>query len=82
MKKDELKTLIRGGTRKNETLPLTDLAALKAVAKVSLEIDRDTNDYFYKIDINDLVDKEIDPKILSENGWELSLDEEYIHLFL
>ena len=82
MKKEELKALIRGGTKKNETLPLANLAALKAVAKVSLEIDRDSNDYYYKIDINELVDKEIDPTILSNNGWELSLDEQYIHLFL
>ena len=82
MTKDELKMLIRGSTRKNETFPLADLAKLKSVANVMLEIDRETNDYYYKVDINDLVSKEFDYSIISNNGWELSLDEQYIFLFL
>lgn len=82
MTKDELKMLIRGSTRKNETFPLADLAKLKSVANVMLEIDRETNDYYYKVDINDLVNKEFDYSIISNNGWELSLDEQYMFLFL
>jgi len=82
MTKDELKMLIRGSTRKNETFPLADLAKLKSVANVMLEIDRETNDYYYKVDINDLVSKEFDYSIISNNGWELSLDEQYMFLFL
>lgn len=82
MTKDELKMLIRGSTKKNETFPLADLAKLKSVANVVLEIDRETNDYYYKVDINDLVNKEFDYSIISNNGWELSLDEQYMFLFL
>ncbi len=82
MTKDELKMLIRGSTKKNETFPLADLAKLKSVANVMLEIDRETNDYYYKVDINDLVNKEFDYSIISNNGWELSLDEQYMFLFL
>lgn len=82
MKKDDLKALVRNGIRKNESLPLADLVTLKSIANVSLEIDRETNDYFYRIDLNDLVDKEFDYSIISNNGWELSLDEQYIYLFL
>ena len=82
MTKTELKTMIRGSTSKNETFPLADLAKLKAIANVALEIDRETNDYYYKVDINDLVGKEFEYNIITDNGWELSLDEQYIFLFL
>lgn len=82
MSKDELKMLIRGSTKKNETFPLADLAKLRAVANVTLEIDRETNDYYYKVNINELVDKEFETSIITDNGWELSLDEEHIFLFL
>ncbi len=82
MKKDDLKALVRNGIRKNKSLPLADLVTLKSIVNVSLEIDRETNDYFYRIDLNDLVDKEFDYSIISSNGWELSLDEQYIYLFL
>ena len=82
MKKDELKALIRSGIRKNDTLPLADLAKLKQVANVSLDIDRETNDYFYRIDLNDLVGKEFEYNLLTDNGWELSLDEQQILLFI
>lgn len=82
MNKDELKTMIRSGTRKNDTFPLADLAKLKAIANVTLEIDRETNDYYYKVDINDLVNKEFEYNIITDNGWELSLDEQYMFLFI
>ena len=82
MKKVELKALIRSGIRKNDTLPLADLAKLKQIANVSLGIDRETNDYFYRIDLNDLVGKEFEYNLLTDNGWELSLDEQQILLFI
>jgi hypothetical protein len=82
MTKDELKVMIRNGTRKNDVFPLADLSKLKSIANVTLEIDRETNDYYYKVSINDLVNKEFDYNILTDNGWELSLDEQYIYLFL
>ena len=82
MKKDELKALIRSGIRKNDTLPLADLAKLKQIANVFLDIDRETNDYFYRIDLNDLVGKEFEYNLLTDNGWELSLDEQQILLFI
>jgi len=82
MKKDELKALIRSGIKKNDTLSLADLAKLKQIANVSLDIDRETNDYFYKINLNDLVGKEFEYNLLTDNGWELSLDEQQILLFI
>jgi len=82
MKKDEIKSLVRSGTKKNSTLPLADLAVLKSIAGVRLDINRDTNEYFYNISIDDLVGKEFDHKVLTDNGWELSLDEEKIILYI
>lgn len=82
MKKDEIKTLVKNSVSKNAGLPLADLAKLKEVANVYLEIDRETNDYYYRIDIDDLADKEFDSKILSDNNWVLSLNEEFIILYL
>ena len=82
MTKEEIKMMIRGSTKKNETFPLSDLAKLKTISNVTLEIDRETNDYYYKVDINDLVNKEFDYSIITDNGWELSLDEQYIFLFI
>lgn len=78
----EIKTLIRGSTKKNETLSLADLSVLKSIANVTLEIDRESNDYYYKVEVKDLVDKDFDFTIISNNGWELSLDEQYMLLFL
>lgn len=82
MTKNELKVMIKNGVRKNNVLPLSDLAKLKSIANVTLEIDRETNDYYYKVNINDLVNKKFEYSILTDNGWELSLDEQYIYLFL
>lgn len=82
MTREELKQTIRGSTSKNISLPLADLAKLKAMANVRLEIDRETNDYYYHINIDDLVDKDIDISILTDNNWQLSLDEKSINLFI
>lgn len=82
MKKDELKSLIRSGIKKNDTMPLADLAKIKSVAKVRLDIDMESNEYYYCIALDDLVNKEFDYKVLTDNGWELSLDEEKIILYI
>lgn len=82
MTKNEIKVMIRNSARINDTFPLADLAKLKEIANVSLEIDRETNEYYYKVNINELVNKDFEYRIITDNGWELSLDEEYILLFL
>lgn len=81
MKIDELKELIKNGKKTNATLPLVQLEQLKKVADVTFEINRETNDYFYKVNLNDLVDKEFKQELLTDNKWELSDDGEEIYLF-
>lgn len=81
MKIDELKELIKNGKKTNATLPLIQLEQLKKVADVTFEINRETNDYFYKVNLNDLVDKEFKQELLTDNKWELSDNGEEIYLF-
>ena len=82
MTKDEIKDLVLNSKQTNTFMPLTDLLLLRNVADVRLEMDRDENEYYYKVKIDDLVDKDLKKEILSNNGWVLSKDEEYILLFL
>ena len=82
MRLKDIKTLIINSTKKNETFPLIQLAELQALTTVNLEMDRDTNDYYYKVNINDLVDKVFKPEIILDNGWKLSDDGNYMLLIL
>lgn len=82
MNKADLKKLIADNKNSNNVLSLSDLEELKKLGKVNLEINRDTNEYFYKIAIDDLINKEFDNKILTDNAWKLSIDEENIILLI
>lgn len=82
MKLEEIKTLVKNGSNYNESLSLSDLEKLKSVANVTLEIDRDTNDYYYKVILNELSGKEFDKELITKHKWELSINEEEIKLFL
>ena len=63
-------------------MPLTDLLLIKNVADVRLEMDRDENEYFYKVKIDDLVNKDLKEEVISKNNWNLSKDEEFIILYI
>ena len=80
MRLEELKLLIRNGVKKNETFPLFQLMKLQSVAKVDLEMDRDSDEYYYKVDLQSLVNKQFDREIITDNGWTLSEDEKYMIL--
>ena len=82
MKLEEIKTLVKNGSNYNESLSLSDLEKLKSVANVTLQIDRDTNDYYYKVILNELAGKEFDKELITKHKWELSINEEEIKLFL
>ena len=82
MTKDEIKDLVLNSKQTNTFMPLTDLLLLRNVADVRLEMDRDENEYYYKVKIDDLVDKDLAKEVLTNNGWVLSKDGEYILLFL
>lgn len=83
MNKEELKDLIRQSTKsKKSSLSLYDLGQLQSVAKVNLMFDREENDYYYQIDLKDLVDKEFKKELITDNGWMLSEDGDFIILYI
>jgi hypothetical protein len=82
MTKDEIIELANNSVKKKPTMSLTELMYLRQVADVNLEMDRDENEYYYKIKIDELVDKDFKKEIISDNGWEVSKDKEFIILFI
>ena len=82
MTKKEIINIVKASTQKNTTLPLADLLLLRNIADVKLEMDRDENEYFYKVKVDYIVDKELKKEVLSNNGWILSDDENFIILYI
>jgi len=82
MTKEEIIELANNSVKKKPTMSLTELMFLRQVADVNLEMDRDENEYYYKVKIDELVDKDFKKEIISDNGWEVSKDKEFIILFI
>lgn len=81
MNREEIISLVKESKATKAFMPLTDLLLLRNVADVRVEMDRDENEYFYKVKIDDLVDKDIKKEVLSENGWQISNDENFLILY-
>jgi hypothetical protein len=82
MTKEEIIELANNSIKTKPTMSLTELMYLRQVANVNLEMNRDENEYFYKVKIDELVDKDFKKEIISDNGWEVSKDKEFIILFI
>lgn len=82
MTKSEIIELVKTSKSTNTFMPLTDLLLLRDITDVKLEMDRDENEYFYKIRIDDIVGKELKKEVISNNSWNLSDDEEFIILYI
>jgi hypothetical protein len=82
MKIEEIKALIESNKGKGHVLPLSELMTLKSIANVTLEINRENGDYFYQVELNDLVDKEFDTELITEYAWEISQDGKKIILLI
>ena len=82
MTRKEIIEIVSNSTQKRSTMPLTDLLLLRNVADVKLEMDRYENEYYYKVKVDDIVDKDLKKEVLSDNGWTLSDDENYIFLYI
>ena len=84
MSKEELKELLKSNsTEVMHELSASDLVDIKEFVNVSLEIDRKTFDYYYKIDIDELLKSEMPTEEfdkLKNQGW--SIFEDKIILFL
>lgn len=82
MTRNEIIELVKESKKTNSFMPLADLLLLRNVADVKLEMDRDENEYYYKVKIDDIVDKDLKKEVISNNGWELSSDENFIILYV
>jgi len=82
MTREEIIELVKSSKQVNSFMPLADLLLLRNVADVKLEMDRDENEYYYKVKIDDIVDKDLKKEVISNNGWELSSDENFIILYV
>ena len=52
MTKEEIIELANNSVKKKPTMSLTELMFLRQVADVNLEMDRDENEYYYKVKID------------------------------
>lgn len=82
MKIEEIKALVGSNNSENHELPLSELMKLEMIANVTLEINRENGDYFYQVELNDLVDKEFDTELITEYAWEISQDGKKIILLI
>ena len=84
MSKEELKELLKNNsTEVMHELSASDLVDIKEFVNVSLEIDRKTFDYYYKINIDELLKSEMPTEEfdkLKNQGW--SIFENKVILFL
>ena len=84
MSKEELKELLKSNsTEVMHELSASDLVDIKEFVNVSLEIDRKTFDYYYKINIDELLKSEMPTEEfdkLKNQGW--SIFEDKVILFL
>ena len=82
MTEKQIKHLVLNTKTDNNNFPLSNIIDLKKIANFELSIDRNTGDYYYEVNINDLVDKDFDDSLITDYNWELSKDEKKIILFI
>ena len=70
MTKEEISNII-GSKSNNKKLSLADLSRLKEIANVDFELNRDNNEYYYKINLDDLTNKVFDLELLMNYGWKI-----------
>ena len=73
MKKDELIELLKDNNFDHRHhIPAAALANIVKFANVSLEIENDSLDYYYEVDIDELVESEMpeeEYKVMKDQGW-------------
>jgi hypothetical protein len=84
MTKKELKELLKGNSPKEKhNLSSSDFLNIGRFANVSLLMDKSTFDYYYEIDINELLGSKIpeeEYEVIKDQGW--SIKGEKIILYL
>ena len=79
MTKKEILAIIKTAPHNDEKLPFSVIEELTTMNVLKLTLSPDGKSYIYRVNIDDLVDKEINPDYLYDTGWLLSIDEEFIY---
>ena len=82
---EELKEILGENTLSYSKVSLAELANIMPIVEVSLEMDKHSLDYYYQIDVNELLESKMtkeEVEMLKEQGWSFNDDKTKIILFL
>jgi hypothetical protein len=85
MTKEELNDIIGGNKVTANHIAASKIANITPYAHVNLEIDSSTLDYYYSINVEELLDSEITESVLkemAEEGWAFDENKDNIIIFL
>ena len=85
MNKEELEKEIGSNTLSAANIQATTLANIGKFVKVSLLMDKDSLDYYYEIDVDELLSSKMPTMelgMLKKGGWSFSKDKKKIIVFL
>ena len=81
----ELKELLKENVPSYSKITASELATIMSFVDVTLEMDRKTLDYFYKMDVDDLLKSSISNNVMEQiknQGWSFSDDGKSLIVFL
>ena len=82
---EELKEILGENTLSYSKVSLAELANIMPIVEVNLEMDKHSLDYYYQIDVNELLESKMtkeEVEMLKEQGWSFDDDKTKIILFL
>jgi hypothetical protein len=85
MTKEEFKSAIEDNKVITKHVTAADIANITPYAHINLEIDSETLDYFYSINLEELLDSDVPNDILDEiknQGWALDKSKKNIIIYL
>ena len=78
MSREELISIVKSSPKNEINLPFSVVETFTNLGVLKVVIDDDLKTYLYRMDIEDLKDKEFNPDLLYDYGWALSDDETYV----
>lgn len=79
MTKKEVLAILRTSTPNDEELPFHVVEEMTDLGILQVTLTLDGKSYMYRVNVDDIVDKEINPDSLYNPGWHLSSDETFIY---
>ena len=79
MTKKEILAIVKTAPHNDTKLPFSVIEEMTTLNVLELTLSPDGKSYIYKVKIEDLVDKDVNPDYLYDPGWNISIDESYIY---